>query len=73
MSTSTTGGSGDFGAEFPGFRWEASSQDVQTELSEIRVRVSWQGRGLTRYVDLASFAYVSGTAGTVTNTSGGAQ
>jgi general secretion pathway protein I len=68
MSTSSGGTSGDFGADFPGFRWEASSQEVQTELAEIRVRVSWQGRGLSRNVDLASFAYVSGTAGTVTST-----
>ena len=71
-ATSTSSGStaGDFGAERPGFRWDASMDTVDTALLEIRVRVTWHGRGTDRSVDLASFAYTgagaAGYAGTMT-------
>jgi prepilin-type N-terminal cleavage/methylation domain-containing protein len=65
-SSQSAATSGAFGPEWPAFRWEASSQAVETDLTEIRVRVSWTGRGLQRSVELASFAYVPATAGTVT-------
>ena len=75
--TSTTGGTGggEYGEEAPGFRWEASSTSVDTNLTELHVRVAWTARGRERWVDLSSYAYVtstsSGTAGTGT-TGGGA-
>ena len=43
---------------------------VDTALLEIRVRVTWHGRGTDRSVDLATFAYTgagsAGSAGTLT-------
>ena len=71
-ATSTSSGSttGDFGAERPGFRFEATMNSVDTALLEIRVRVTWHGRGTDRSVDLATFAYTgagsAGSAGTLT-------
>jgi hypothetical protein len=71
-ATSTSSGSttGDFGAERPGFRFEATMNSVDTALLEIRVRVTWHGRGTDRSIDLATFAYTgagsAGSAGTLT-------
>lgn len=63
--------SGDFGAEWPAFRWESSSNSVDTDLNEIRVRVVWQARGIERSVDLSTFAYVGLTTGSLGNTTSG--
>jgi prepilin-type N-terminal cleavage/methylation domain-containing protein len=59
---------GDFGDERPGFRWDATSGTVDTDLTEIRVRVFWTGRGVERSVDLSSFAYVGMSSGSITTT-----
>lgn len=71
-STSTMNGSsgGDFGPDYPLFKWSATSSSMDTDLSEIRVRVSWEARGHQQWIDLSSFAY-AGTNGTITTTTGG--
>jgi prepilin-type N-terminal cleavage/methylation domain-containing protein len=70
-SSSTMNGSsgGDFGPDYPLFRWSSTASSVDTDLSEIRVRVSWTARGQEQWIDLSSFAY-AGTSGTITSTSG---
>jgi prepilin-type N-terminal cleavage/methylation domain-containing protein len=73
-ATATSSGStaGDFGAERPGFRWEASMAAADTSLTEVRVRVVWHGRGTDRSVDLATFAYTgAGSAGSLGTVTGG--
>jgi prepilin-type N-terminal cleavage/methylation domain-containing protein len=57
--TSSNGGDseGDFGEKSPLFRWKSSTSSVETDLAEIRVRVSWTARGRERSVELTSFAY----------------
>jgi len=79
----TTGGAnsttaGDFGAEHPNFRWDASiaaAAGASSSLSEVHVRVTWRGRGTERSVDLSTFTYAgtsSGSLGNITSgTSGG--
>jgi prepilin-type N-terminal cleavage/methylation domain-containing protein len=70
--SSSGGGSGEFGDEAPGYRWESSTASVETDLLELNVRVAWTARGRERHVDLSTYAYVSGAAGgTGTSTAGG--
>lgn len=56
--------SGDFGEEYPAYRWEASSQNVGTNLSEVLVRVMWMSRGSERSVFLESFAFTGASSST---------
>jgi type II secretory pathway pseudopilin PulG len=56
-SGTATGNSGDFGPEHAGFTWQAQVSTVDTDLDEVRVRVSWMSRGRERGIDLAGFAY----------------
>ena len=61
--------SGDFGAEWPAYRWESSTSTVEDDLAEIRVRISWTAQGRPRRVDLASYAYTgSGATGDTQST-----
>lgn len=64
MNSATTG-AGDFGPEWPGYRYEATQQNVNgdAELTELQVRVIWQARQQERFVTLSTMAYVG--AGTV--------
>ena len=66
--TSTSGGGGEFGDEAPGYQWESSATSVDTNLTELRVRVTWTARGRERQVDLSTYAYVSATANGATDT-----
>ena len=69
------GGSGDFGEEAPGYRWEATTATVDTSLTEMQVRVTWTARGAERGVTLSTYAYAaSSTASSgLTGASGGGQ
>jgi prepilin-type N-terminal cleavage/methylation domain-containing protein len=64
--TGTSGG--DFGPERATYRWTSSASTVETDLTEIRVRVIWNARGANRFVELTSFAYAS--SGTTVTTGG---
>jgi prepilin-type N-terminal cleavage/methylation domain-containing protein len=70
--------SGDFGADHPGFTWQAQVSNVDTDLDQVSVRVSWTSRGRERGLELAGYAYTgtgpstSGSLGT-SATSGGRQ
>ena len=55
------GGSGDFGEEAPGYRWEATTSSVDTSLTELNVRVTWTARGAERGVTLSTYAYGGST------------
>jgi prepilin-type N-terminal cleavage/methylation domain-containing protein len=62
--------SGDFGPEHEGFTWRADISNVDTDLDQVSVRVSWTSRGRERGIDLSGYAYTgtgpstSGTLGT---------
>lgn len=36
---------GDFGADWPGYRWSASVRDWDAEIQELTVQVTWERRG----------------------------
>jgi prepilin-type N-terminal cleavage/methylation domain-containing protein len=70
-----TGASGGSFPDYPSYTWSSKTEQRDTNLSQISVRVTWQSRGQERFVDLASLVYTpdssSGTAGTSgTGTSG---
>ena len=69
------GGSGDFGDEAPGYRWEATAATVDTSLTEMQVRVTWTARGAERGVTLSTYAYAGSSTATsgLTGGSGGGQ
>lgn len=69
------GGSGDFGDEAPGYRWEATAATVDTSLTEMQVRVIWTARGAERGVTLCTYAYAGSSSRTsgLTGGSGGGQ
>jgi prepilin-type N-terminal cleavage/methylation domain-containing protein len=56
------GGSGDFGDLAPGYRWESTTASVDTNLTEIGVRVTWTARGAERGVTLSTYAYGGASA-----------
>ena len=58
--------SGDFGEAWPLYRWESSTNSIDSGLTEISVRVIWVARGTERSVDLATFAYAGAAITTTT-------
>ena len=49
--------SGDFGSDFPGYRWDSSTVSRELNMVEIDVKVSWDSRGGQRNVSLATLVY----------------
>jgi prepilin-type N-terminal cleavage/methylation domain-containing protein len=63
---------GDFGAEYPNYRWEASAVLVETDLTELQVRVFWQSRGQERSVVLSTLVFTNATGGAESELTGNA-
>ena len=53
--------SGDFGEDWPDYRWTSEAVSRDTELIELTVRVSWDWRGDERSVSVTTMAYTGGT------------
>ena len=49
--------SGDFGGDFPGYRWEATTVSRELGMVEIDVQVKWDWRGSERNVALSTLVY----------------
>ena len=60
--------SGDFGPDYPAYRWDSMALSRDYGLLELDVAVSWTARGNDRNVTLATLVYQSGTASTGTGT-----
>ena len=61
--------SGDFGPEYPAYRWscETANPDPNVNVTEVTVTVTWADRGRDRSTHIATFVYAgtpSGTSGT---------
>ena len=54
--------SGDFGTDWPGYRWAAEAKDWETTLRQVDMTVSWTSRGKDRAVTLTTLVY-TGTTG----------
>jgi general secretion pathway protein I len=62
--------SGDFGQDWPEYRWEAAAANwEQPSVRQLQVRVLWFARGRNYDVALSTLAY-SGSTGSVFGTSG---
>jgi hypothetical protein len=52
-------GAGDFGADWPEYRWEASAVGADHGLSELTVSVTWSERGQPRSAEISTLVYPS--------------
>jgi prepilin-type N-terminal cleavage/methylation domain-containing protein len=59
LQMNSAGGTGDFGPEWPDYRWEATSGASQEipDLTDLQVRVVWRARGADRWVALSTQVY----------------
>jgi len=65
------GSSGDFGADFPIYRWTLQSTTRDFDITELMLTVTWQERGEERSMNISTLAYLSQSTGNGTGTAGG--
>ena len=56
----TSGVSGDFGEQHPGYAWTCQAISADYGLTQITVRVSWLERGQEAFLDISTLVYQSG-------------
>src|SRR5690606_5518771 len=56
-STSLLSGSGDFGVDYPDYRWEITAVSQDLNLYEVTVIIRWTERGMERSYQLSSLVY----------------
>lgn len=56
----TSGVSGDFGEQNPGYTWTCQAVSADYGLTEVSLRVSWVDRGQEAFVDVSTLVYQSG-------------
>lgn len=52
--------SGDFGEDWPDYKWTAETVSRDTELMELTIRVTWESRGDERSVSVTTMAFTGG-------------
>ena len=57
---STSGDSGDFGEQFPGYTWSSQATPFDYGMTQIDLRVSWVERGREAFLDVSTLVYQSG-------------
>jgi general secretion pathway protein I len=57
-SWADAGGQGDFGNDFPQYRWTMENIQRDIGVTELLLSVTWQERGEDRSVKLSTFVYV---------------
>lgn len=62
--------SGDFGLEWPQYRWSCQHFTRDFSMNEIVLRVTWTERGEERTLDLATLAFDTGTVTSETGSTG---
>lgn len=63
--------SGEFGSDWPDYRWNSVITTRETDLMEISVNVTWPWRGGERSVGVSTMVYVGAASGTDTSSSQG--
>ena len=63
---------GDFGQEYPLYRWEASAVLVETDLTELQVKVLWQSRGQDRSIILSTLVFTNASGAAASGLTGNA-
>ena len=61
--SATTDGSGDFGADHPGYTWTSQRASRDYGLTEIALRVDWVERGQTKSITVSTLKYDSTSTG----------
>jgi len=59
---STSGSDGDFGPDFPQYRWTMETAQRDLDVTELLLSVIWQDRGQDRSVKLSTLVYVATAA-----------
>jgi prepilin-type N-terminal cleavage/methylation domain-containing protein len=49
--------SGDFAPDFPDYKWQATTTDIDTNLQQLDVRVSWVARNQERDLTVSTWVY----------------
>ena len=64
--------SGDFGLDWPGYRWscQTANPDPNVNVTEVTVTVSWNERGRERLLNVATFVYAGAATGAAGTTGG---
>ena len=57
---STSGDSGDFGEQYPGYTWTSQANSFDYGMTQIDLRVSWIERGQEAFLDVSTLVYQSG-------------
>lgn len=57
-------GSGDFGADYPGYTWTSTTTDRDYGMTEFTVTVAWKAQGQDQSVALSSMFYVPSATST---------
>ncbi len=65
---SVSGASGDFGADWPDYRWTSQSAGRDYGLTEVMLSVVWTDKGRERNVTVSTLVYDPGTTGAPTGT-----
>ena len=66
-----TGGQGDFGADFPLYRWALQTTQHDLDVTEVMVTVNWNERGDKRALNLSTFVFTGSASGTTGGTTSG--
>jgi hypothetical protein len=56
----SSGVSGDFGEQYPAYKWVCQAASSDYGLTQIGVRVTWLERGQERWIDVSTLTYNSG-------------
>jgi prepilin-type N-terminal cleavage/methylation domain-containing protein len=55
--TSSLNESGDFAPDFPDYKWQSNTTDIDTDLQQLDVRVTWLARNQQRDLTLSTWVY----------------
>lgn len=55
-------GSGDFSPDFPDYKWQSTTTDLDTNLQQLDVRVTWVARNHERDLTVSTWVYRTPTA-----------
>jgi prepilin-type N-terminal cleavage/methylation domain-containing protein len=61
-----TGGQGDFGTDFPLYRWTLQTTQHDLDVTEVMVTVNWSERGDNRALNLSTFVFTGSASSTTT-------
>ncbi len=68
----SAGSQGDFGSDFPIYRWTLQSTQRDFDITELTLTINWPERGEDRSLNVSTLVYVSTNSGSGTGASSGA-